>query len=160
MPPPATGWRERLSDMYDRVKGGKLANNEWLVCFLEAYTFLTPARPTSLRGVCTLISALSVHTTAMMKSNVLPVPKAPIVSPTAAALLSVRFKFPPLHYYYCSQPITTVTPSIFEVHTDRHAYRLHLWLSTSFLFICLQQHGPPQPSLAMRPPLYALEPGR
>jgi len=28
MPPPATGWRERLSDMYDRVKGGKFENNE------------------------------------------------------------------------------------------------------------------------------------
>ncbi|KAJ4985974.1 prenyl proteinase rce1 [Stagonosporopsis vannaccii] len=40
MPPPATGWRERLSDMYDRVKG---------------------------------------------------VPKAPTVSPTAAALLSTAF---------------------------------------------------------------------
>lgn len=33
--------------MYDRVKGGKLTNNEWLVCSLEDYTFLTPARPTS-----------------------------------------------------------------------------------------------------------------
>jgi hypothetical protein len=46
MPPPVAGWRERLSDMYDRVKGGKFENNGWPVCVLEAYTILTPARPT------------------------------------------------------------------------------------------------------------------
>lgn len=46
MPPPVTGWRERLSDMYDRVKGGKFEDNGWPVCVHEAYTILTPARPT------------------------------------------------------------------------------------------------------------------
>lgn len=45
MPPPATGWRERLSDMYSSYKGGKFEDNGWSLCALEIYTFLTPARP-------------------------------------------------------------------------------------------------------------------
>lgn len=92
MPPPATGWRERLSDMYNSYKGGKFEDNGWPVCVLEVYTFLKPARPTPVRiDVCTSVSLLSVRSKATMRSNILPVPKAPTVSPTAAALLSVRF---------------------------------------------------------------------
>ena len=45
-----------------------------------------------------------------MSSNVLPVPKAPIVSPTAAALLSVRFKLP-------TPPLLLLFPAYHHCHT-------------------------------------------
>jgi hypothetical protein len=52
-----------------------------------------------------------------MKTNVVPAPKAPAVSPTTAALLSVCFKLAPRLHYYCSRPMVRRIRQRLEVHT-------------------------------------------
>jgi hypothetical protein len=64
------------------------------------------------------------------KSNVLAAPKAPVVAPGTAALLSVCFMLVPRDHYYCSQPVVEPASDYPAVHTDKHICRLPMCLST------------------------------
>lgn len=67
-----------------------------------------------------------------MKSNVPPVPKAPTISPSVAALLSVCFTLLPRHHCYCSRPIVRHTAKHFML-TTMHAGVLCLHLRNPIL---------------------------
>jgi hypothetical protein len=85
MPPPVKGWRDSFSALYEKhIKGGTSAIH-WpaRLPFLQ-----TPARyPTNSTSACQTRRDRLNYT---IMSNVSLAPKAPAVSPSTAALLSVR----------------------------------------------------------------------
>jgi hypothetical protein len=99
MAPPIKGWKDALSTL---IHGGKSRIIGLWSSFHRKTIFDACATHPDLSY---RLLGLRVCRSIAMKSNVLSAPKAPVISSSAAALLSVCFKLVPHHHYYCSRPI-------------------------------------------------------
>jgi len=70
--------------------------------------------PKRLRDPHRTNSAALSHRNIAMRSNVVPVPKPPVLSSRVAALLSVRFMFAPHHHCHCSHPMAPHAPNMLK----------------------------------------------
>ena len=118
----------------------------------------TPAPCTANSTTASSLPRISVNHSIM--SDLSPAPKAPALSPTTAALLSVR---PHLLLFHTSCVYTcppVVGQCIRELSSLTASCRSSSQSSTSYHSTSRQQHGPHRNSRAMHLPLYARGCGR
>ncbi|KAF1844571.1 CaaX prenyl protein-like proteinase Rce1 [Cucurbitaria berberidis CBS 394.84] len=113
MSPPMKGWRDSFSalgDLYQRHVKGSESPSVGLCASLSVVTVLT-ARTTHTELLLLPATTSEICRAVAMKTNAWPVPKAPAISPSAAALLSAAYVFIYVIPFYLS-PATRPSPTL------------------------------------------------